>query len=151
LPGVTDAHELGPLEIRVLEQFAPGQSHSVAEIRQLLQKAGHDLAYTTVMTVLGRLHAKRVLLRKKDGKRYQYSISNSSKRASSMLSRLHQRLFGVARLAPVTALLNEADVSTEELTELRRLIDAKLKARVAGRGSHARAPAVASRAPLARA
>jgi hypothetical protein len=38
-------------------------------------------------------------------------------------------VFGLARLAPVTALLNEADVSTEELKELRRLIDAKLKER----------------------
>lgn len=126
---VTDAHELGPLEIRVLEQFSPGEPLSVTQAQERLQKAGQALAYTTVMTVLGRLHQKRVLSRRKDGKRYLYCIASGSKRASSMLSRLHQRLFGLARLAPVTALLNEADVSTEELTELRRLIDAKLKER----------------------
>jgi predicted transcriptional regulator len=126
---VTDAHELGPLEIRVLEQLGPGTARSVTEVQQLLQQAGQELAYTTVMTVLGRLHQKRVVSRRKDGKRYLYSISSSSKRASSMLARLHQRLFGVARLAPVTALLDQADISTEELTELRRLIDAKLKQR----------------------
>lgn len=126
---MTAAHELGPLEIRVLEQLAGGEARSVTEVQQLLQRAGEELAYTTVMTVLGRLHRKRAVSRRKDGKRYLYSISSNSKRASSMLSRLHQRLFGVARLAPVTALLDQADISTEELTELRRLIDAKLKQR----------------------
>jgi predicted transcriptional regulator len=99
----------------------------VAEVQQLLQSSGQALAYTTVMTVLGRLHEKGVLTRKKDGKRFQYLLSASSKRATGMLSRLHQRLFGLARLAPITALLSKADVSTEELKELRRLIDAKLK------------------------
>jgi predicted transcriptional regulator len=126
---VTDAHELGPLEIKVLEQLASGEAQSVADVQRRLEQAGQELAYTTVMTVLGRLHHKRVVSRRKDGKRYLYSISNGSKRISSMLSRLHQRLFGVARLAPVAALLDQADISTEELTELRRLIDAKLKQR----------------------
>lgn len=126
---MTDAHELGPLEIRVLEQLASDEARSVNDVQQRLQEAGQELAYTTVMTVLGRLHQKRVVSRRKDGKRFLYSISSSSKRASSMLSRLHQRLFGVARLAPVAALLDQADISTEELTELRRLIDAKLKQR----------------------
>lgn len=113
----------------MLSQFAAGEARSVAEIQLLLQKAGQELAYTTVMTVLARLHDKGVVTRKKDGKRYLYLLSGSSKRAAGMLSRLHQRLFGVARLAPVTALLNEADVSVDELKELRRLIDAKLKER----------------------
>lgn len=126
---VTDTHELGPLEIRVLEQLTPGEPRSVGEVQQLLEKAGHELAYTTVMTVLGRLHRKRAVSRRRDGKRYLYSISTSSQRASSMLARLHQRLFGVTRLAPVAALLDQADISTEELTELRRLIDEKLKQR----------------------
>jgi predicted transcriptional regulator len=54
---VTDAHELGPLEIRALEQFVAGQARSVADIQHRLAQAGHELAYTTVMTVLGRLHA----------------------------------------------------------------------------------------------
>ena len=77
---VTDTHELGPLEIRVLEQLASGEARSVTEVQQLLQRAGQELAYTTVMTVLGRLHQKRVVSRRKDGKRYLYSISSSSKR-----------------------------------------------------------------------
>ena len=126
---VTASHELGPLEVRILEQLGQGAPRSVGEVQQSLKEAGYQLAYTTVMTVLGRLHGKGVLVRHREGKRYLYGVSSKSARASGMLSRLHQRLFGVARLAPVTALLNEADVSTEELKELRRLIDAKLKER----------------------
>lgn len=126
---MTASHELGPLEIRVLEQLGSREPRSVGEVQALLRRAGHDLAYTTVMTVLSRLHDKGAVSRRRDGKRYLYWASASSERASGMLSRLHRRLFGVARLAPVTALLNEADVSTEELEELRRLIDAKLKER----------------------
>jgi predicted transcriptional regulator len=126
---VTDSHELGPLEIRVLEQLGAGEPRSVSEIQHSLEQAGQQLAYTTVMTVLTRLHDKGAVTRRRDGKRYLYLLSTSSKRATSMLSRLNQRLFSVARLAPVTALLNEADVSTDELKELRRLIDAKLKER----------------------
>jgi BlaI family transcriptional regulator, penicillinase repressor len=127
--GVTAAHELGPLEVRILEQLGKGPPLGVSEVQRALKAAGQELAYTTVMTVLGRLHQKGVLVRQRDGKRYLYGVSSKSGRASGMLSRLHQRLFGVARLAPVTALLNQADVSTEELVELRRLIDAKLKER----------------------
>ncbi len=126
---MTDAHELGPLEVRVLEQLSSGTPRSVSEVQQRLSEAGQELAYTTVMTVLSRLHKKNVVVRKRDGKRFLYGVSSKSGRASGMLSRLHQRLFGVARLAPVTALLNEADVSTAELKELRRLIDTKLKER----------------------
>lgn len=126
---MTESHELGPLEVRIISQFASKQLKSVAEIQTALGREGHQLAYTTVMTVLGRLHDKGMLTRKRDGKRYLYGLASGGKRASGMLSRLHRRLFGLARLAPVTALLSEADVSTEELQELRRLIDEKLKER----------------------
>jgi predicted transcriptional regulator len=74
---VTDAHELGPLEIRALEQFVAGQARSVADIQHRLAQAGHELAYTTVMTVLGRLHAKGVLTRRREGKRYLYLLSGT--------------------------------------------------------------------------
>jgi predicted transcriptional regulator len=72
------------------------------------------------MTVLARLYDKGVVSRRKQGKRYLYLLSSGSKRATGMLARLHRRLFNVARLAPVTALLNEAEVSTEELKERKR-------------------------------
>lgn len=43
------------------------------------------------------------------------------------MARIHRTLFKTARMGPVVALLEEGDLSTDELRELRRLVDAKLK------------------------
>ena len=43
---------------------------SPAEVRELV---GAGLAYTTVVTILSRLHAKGVLQRHKDGRAYRYA------------------------------------------------------------------------------
>jgi len=51
---------------RNLDHFAVGDVLRVLERRR-------DIAYTTVMTTLGRLHEKGILGRQKDGKRYVYS------------------------------------------------------------------------------
>ena len=42
---------------------------------QVLADLGSDLAYTTVMTTLTRLHAKGVLARETSGRAYRYTIA----------------------------------------------------------------------------
>lgn len=61
----------GELETAVLAvlQDAPG-ALSPAEVRE---RVGGDLAYTTVVTILSRLHAKGVLRRRKDGRAFRYA------------------------------------------------------------------------------
>jgi predicted transcriptional regulator len=61
----------GELEATVLAflQEAAGPL-SPGEVRELV---GGDLAYTTVVTILSRLHAKGVLGRHKDGRSYRYA------------------------------------------------------------------------------
>ena len=49
---------------------AAGEQLSPAEVRERL---GGDLAYTTVVTILSRLHAKGVLDRERDGRAFRYS------------------------------------------------------------------------------
>ena len=44
---------------------------SVSEVLAVLEKR-RDIAYTTVMTTVGRLHEKGLLKRERDGKRYLY-------------------------------------------------------------------------------
>ncbi|MET0385025.1 MAG: BlaI/MecI/CopY family transcriptional regulator [Polyangiales bacterium] len=51
---------------RRLTSFAVGDVHRVLEKRR-------EIAYTTVMTTVARLHEKDVLSRRKDGRRYVYS------------------------------------------------------------------------------
>src|SRR5215471_8134832 len=67
LPGRRGA---GELEAAVLEVLQHDETAlSPGEVRE---RIGGDLAYTTVVTILSRLHAKGVLDRRKSGRAYRY-------------------------------------------------------------------------------
>jgi predicted transcriptional regulator len=119
--------ELGPLEMRVLGLLDPSAPRSVAEVREMLARQGTDVAYTTVMTVLARLHDKRVVVRAKDGNRYLYrQAARVPQVKAGVIARLRSALFQSDRLRPIAELV-ENDLSREELASLRELIDARLK------------------------
>jgi predicted transcriptional regulator len=63
---------LGPLERKVMQCLWGHQETSVREIHECLQKR-KKIAYTTVMTILDRLHTKGLVKRKKAGKAYSYT------------------------------------------------------------------------------
>lgn len=65
----TSSSELGPLEQRLLESLWQNGSSTV---RELVDSACHDLAYTTVMTTLDRLFKKNLLLREAEGRAFRY-------------------------------------------------------------------------------
>jgi predicted transcriptional regulator len=70
-PRVVGGYRLGTLEARVLEiLWSAGRPLSVREVTSLLE--GRRLAYTTVMTVLARLHQKGVVERVPSGRAYLY-------------------------------------------------------------------------------
>ena len=122
----------GPLEMEILAHLrAATGSLGVQEIQESLAQAGQTLAYTTVMTVLGRLHDKGVLTRKKSGRQYRYALSRTAARAgTSVMDRVQRAIFGNERLQPIMSLLKRTDdLSAEELRELRAVIDAKLRAK----------------------
>jgi predicted transcriptional regulator len=61
----------GQLEAAVLAVLQDaGYALSPGEVRE---RVGADLAYTTVVTILSRLHAKGVLKRSKSGRSYRYA------------------------------------------------------------------------------
>ena len=61
-----------PLEAEVMRILWDRQSATVREVWQELRRQGKRLAYTTVMTVMVRLHEKGILRRVKEGKGYRY-------------------------------------------------------------------------------
>jgi predicted transcriptional regulator len=121
--------ELGPLEMEVLGILDQKCALSVSEIQRILKQRNHDLAYTTVMTVLVRLHHKKLVHRQKEGRQFLYLPAKSAAALSeSLLSRMSRTLFRNQRLSPILALLeDESDLSQEELMELRKAIDQKIK------------------------
>ncbi len=66
----TSSSELGPLEERLLESL---WQNGNATVRELVDSACHDLAYTTVMTTLDRLFKKNLLLREAEGRAFRYT------------------------------------------------------------------------------
>lgn len=119
-------HDLGPLQMRILGILEENEGLSVGDVQARLEQVGHKAAYTTVMTVLGRLHQRGMLRRERDGKRYVYRpAKRAAQTKDRFLQRVHRALFNNEKLRPIAAMV-DGDLSREELEDLRKLIDAKL-------------------------
>lgn len=121
--------ELGPLEMKVLGLLG-SEPAAVGDLQQRLRQGGDDLAYTTVMTVLVRLLDKGVVVRIKEGRRFLYSAARRAPAVSrGILARVQRSLFGQDRVRPILALLDDAELSEDELRALRKTIDDRLRRR----------------------
>lgn len=118
--------DLGPLEMRVLGLLRAGRPLAVADVKAELKRQNHAVAYTTVMTVLSRLHDKGLVVRQKDGHRFLYQPARATSGAKHrILERVRRSLFHTDRFQPIAHLV-ENDLSKSELEELKRLIEARL-------------------------
>lgn len=99
-----DLDYLGPLERRVMEQLWRHGPQTVAEILDRLNSVSErKLAYTTVMTILVRLHEKGYTARTQTGRTYTYQAAMDEPMLAATvgrreLSRLIER-YGAASLA----------------------------------------------------
>jgi predicted transcriptional regulator len=122
---------LGELETSVLEVL--WRATEPRSVREVLEELGRKraLAYTTVLTVLDRLHDKRLVVRHREGKAFHYSARTSREeflgaRAASLLSE--------GRTAPsrslLMAFLDSAERASPELiAELESLVAERRKRR----------------------
>lgn len=103
---------LGPLETAVMERLWKRRQATVRDVVDDLSRT-RLLAYTTVMTIMTRLHAKGLLTRDRDGKTYVYrpAFSRDEHRAklSGDLVRGLVNEFGDVALAQFTAELDSVD------------------------------------------
>ena len=65
-------HLLGELEAAVMRQMWARDAATVRQVLEALRSAGRQIAYTTVMTVMGRLATKGLLARDVVGKAHVY-------------------------------------------------------------------------------
>jgi predicted transcriptional regulator len=107
---------------RKLERFAVSDVLSVLERRR-------DIAYTTVMTTLTRLHGKGILVRHRDGKRYLYSARASREEFLRTMARDVLKGLSSSASGGALAMLVETVASADEevLDELDRLIQRRRK------------------------
>jgi len=119
--GERGARARGGLEREVLATVAAATAPvSTAEVHAQL---GPNLAYTTVMTTLARLHDKGVLRREKRGRAFAYELATRVEDVEASLTahRMHRLLEAEADRAGVLARF-VADLSSEDEALLTGLL-----------------------------
>ena len=110
---------LGPLAATIVRELAGRAEASVADVVDALRRSQRRrYAYTTIMTVMGRLHEKGVLERQRRGRQYIYRLAASEAQLVDRLSgvavdRLVDR-YGTAALRHFAVRLADLDPATRE-------------------------------------
>lgn len=96
---------------------------TVADVMEDLPK-GRELAYTSVSTILRILEQKGVLKARKEGRGHVYIPKLAkSEYETKTINHVVERVFDGTPVALVKKLLNSGQLKSEELDELRKLID----------------------------
>lgn len=115
--------EMTPAELRVMKALWELGKGSVADVRAELQSRGNELAYTTVMTLLGRLAAKGALVVDKTREPFVYKPAH--RRESVLRERLREfvrDVFDGQADSLVLRLVEDESLTREELREIERKI-----------------------------
>jgi len=119
---MTDA-SLGERELDVMAVLWEIGSGTVAEVRDKLDA---PLAYTTVLTIMRNLEAKRYVRREEEGRAHRYYPRVQQQTAQrNALSRLLAQLFDGSPQALMAQLVDQHDVSADELQKLAKAIRAR--------------------------
>ncbi len=116
-------------ELEILKILWRDGPATVREVREALARS-RELAYTSVMTIMGIMTKKKYLARSMQGASYVYR-ARISERATirRMLRDLVERAFGGSATAVMLNLLETADIDEAEIRKLRELINRKAKER----------------------
>ena len=101
---------------------------SVADVQRELERE-RNIAYTTVMTTVGRLHEKGLLTREREGKRYAYRPVVDRDGFTELMAReLLGSLSGLAHEQALSLLVDQvAESDADELGRLESLIRKRKK------------------------
>jgi predicted transcriptional regulator len=121
--------ELTPAELRVMKALWELGPASVAEVRAALAGRGHEVAYTTVMTLLGRLATKQAVVVDKAREPFVYKPAH--RRESVLRERLREfvrEVFDGKADSLVLRLVEDDSLSRADLQRIEKLIsDAEKK------------------------
>ncbi|MEM7357201.1 MAG: BlaI/MecI/CopY family transcriptional regulator [Acidobacteriota bacterium] len=96
---------------------------AVGEVQQSLVEQGHEVAYTTIQTMLNRLEAKGRVRRERQGRAYHYTAASQRETvARAAVGRVLDRFFDGSAAALATHLVG--DLSRDELERVQDLIAA---------------------------
>jgi len=120
-----DDFVLGDRELDVLGVLWDLGSGTVAEVRDKLPA---DLAYTTVLTILRNLEAKELVEHTTEGTTHRYHPRVARKTARrSALARVVDKLFHGSPEQLITQLVEDEQLSADDLRRLRALLSTQEK------------------------
>lgn len=116
------------LELQILKVLWQQSPLLAREVQARLAEEGRELAKTSVITTLNTMVEKKYLKRKKDGNTYLFSPQISEDEVSNrVLGDVVDRVFDGSTASVVMKLFDVREIDDEELKELRRAINRKLK------------------------
>lgn len=119
--------KLDDLQLKIIKVLWELGEASVGQIQEIL-KAERTFAITTISTVLQRLHKREIVGFRKVGRQYIYKALISEKETqNSMTNNLVQQLFDGKSSVLVNHLLEADAFETDELNQLKKLIEAAQK------------------------
>jgi predicted transcriptional regulator len=118
------ADVLGPLEAEIMDVVWDDEEVTVRDVHKRLSR-GHPIAYTTVMTTLGRLTDKGLLRRIEDQPAHRYSaIVSREQYARSTVKSVVDWLLGHFPDPAVAYFIDRVENEDEEaIARLRQVID----------------------------
>ena len=121
--------DLTPAELRVMKALWELGPASVADVRAELSRRGHEVAYTTVMTLLGRLATKQAV--QVDKAREPFVYKPAHRRESVLRDRLRdfvRDVFDGKADSLVLRLVEDESLSRADLAKIEKMIvDAEKK------------------------
>lgn len=116
------------LELQILKILWQDSPLLAREVQSKLEENGRPLAKTSVITTLNTMFQKKYLARKKQGNTYLFRPRITEEQvASRVLDDVVDRVFDGSTAAVMLSLFDAREVDHDELQELRRLINRKLK------------------------
>ena len=116
------------LELQILKILWEREPMLARDVQAALAKTGRELAKTTVITTLNTMVSKQYLRRKKLGNSFLFSAQISETEVTErVLGDVLDRVFDCSTSAVLLKLFDVQDVDVDELKELRRLINQRLK------------------------
>lgn len=124
-------NRLGDLERAVMDQVwaAADRGAATVSVREVHERlaGSRDLAYTTVMTVMGRLSDKSLLTREKAGRAFRYAAAGTREELTA--DTMREQLVGMDAEDRRAAMLHFlGDASAEEIADLKAAL-AEVEAR----------------------
>jgi predicted transcriptional regulator len=114
--------KLPTLQLAIMQALWRHGTSTVADVQQELQP-DRPLAYTTIATMLTKMERKGLVDHHRDGRTFVYRpLVERDQVRGSMLVDLVERLFAGDVTELVSHLLDECDVTPDELAKLKQMI-----------------------------